>query len=400
MKAEDVWGDWDSRWGIGIPRKRWKRLFWRCAAILCLVLLFGISSELPKAPSDVVFFANEAAGSCDAAVEGASNCSTAIWVACEEALEYWLDTRSNDWQSWHRHDVARFLPQSFLCRSAHMAELAELGAVLADKYGNKFWEVKQKGLQGVPVLDNFWSFRVLMTYTPWVYFDLYPSSWESAHNLRNPRWLSVVSGGPMSRATLKTLNSVLGSVADFTEIYDSWPDDLPDRNDPKRSQEIETRTSGLYWPPYLFMNLDFEWIRRIEIPWEIPDVDIEEITLCKQALVSARINQSAWESRINDCVTSVTVCDSYLPQVRNYCRAMGIVAETERMWQQLPDVCANTQLTDTPNDTCRQTALEICRHGTDARNALDWFPRIRFKEIKASACALATPLRSLETKQS
>lgn len=391
MKAEDVWGDWDNRWGAGMPMKRWKRYFWRGVAVVCLVLLFGIGSELPKLPYNVVALADETAKACDAAVGEPSDCSTAAWKACEEATEYWFATRSDSWRSWNRDDVARFLPQSFLCRAAHMAELAELGAVLADKYGNEFWEVIYEGLQGVPVEDNFWSFRVLMTYTPWVDFDLYPYPRESGSRVRKPRWLDAVEHGTVPQATLRTLNAVLASIADFTKKYDSWPSDLQN-GDIATQQETTERVSDLYGPPFLFQNLSFMWIERWGTPWEIQGVDTQETALCKQALVSARTNQPGWKTEINDCTASVSACDSYLPQVRNYCRAIGILAETERMWQQLPGVCADTELTDTPNDTCRRAALEICRHGTEARSVLDWFPRTRFREIRHSACALATPL--------
>ena len=395
MRHEDVWGSLDDRWGSGERMKRWKRYFGRGFTLAGLVLLFGVGSELPKLPSNVIAFADEAAIACDAAIREPleSDCSTTAWKTCEEALEYWLAARSDSWPTWNREDVARFLPQSFLCRAAHMAELAELAAVLADKYGSEFWEVIYEGFQDVPVQDNFWSFRVLITYTPWVDFDIYPYPRES-NLVRIPRWLDTVPPGTVPVATLRTINAVLTNITDFTKIYDSWPSDLQSL-DSATQQEIAERVSDFYWPPFLFQNLSFRWLELSATPWEIQGVDTQEVALCQKALVSVRTNQPGWKTEINECKASISACNDYPTHIRNYCRAIGTLADQERMWQKLPIVCSNTKPTSSPNDSCRRTARQICLHGRHARNDLDWFSRIRLTEIQDSACALSTPLTSI-----
>ena len=122
-----------------MPVKRSSRYFGRCVALVVLVLLFGVGSEVVRLSPSVVATAGEAGMECDAAVHEPleSGCSAAVWRACEKALEYWLDARSDSWLSWRQDDIYRFMPQWLLCRAAHMAELAELAAVLADKYGSE-----------------------------------------------------------------------------------------------------------------------------------------------------------------------------------------------------------------------------------------------------------------------
>lgn len=386
MRHEDVWGSLDERWGSGVPVKRFKRYFWRGFALACLVLLFGAFTAPPSMPLWLADSVGNAAKSCAEAMElpQENDCSQTVWTACEGSRSWWETGRTSITRvPIGGHEGAIFYPKEFLCRAAHMAELAELAVVLADVYGDEFW-----------VIDgNFWRFRVYMTYTPWSRYDIYFPMGSGAYYV-NARWLNQVSDDRgMSDNSVRALNSLLSRVSAFTETYDSLPSSASTSESELKA--IEEELTSNHWPSNLFDSIIFKSNSLMNIPLEIPETDNETTRRCRKSLIAARTSTPGWETDIEQCISAAADCINERPTVLSTCNSLSALAELEYQWQNLPKTCASTHLTRSPDDICRRAALDICRDSKATGKNLGRYLYRRLTDIKEGACVLAKPLIDL-----
>ena len=382
MKSEDIWGHLEDRWDSKSFLTRRKRYIWRSLALIFLVLLFGTCSAPPSMPPWLTDSVESATKSCAEAIEAPqeSRCSQAAWEACEGSRFWWETTRkSRIAVPRGGHEGAIFYPKEFVCRAAHMAELAELAAVLADVYGDKFWVIE----------GDFWRFRFYMTYTPWSRVDIYFPIGSSAY-YKNSRWLNQVSGNRgMPDSSVRALNFLLSHISAFTETYDSLP---PAKNTSELElKAIEEDLASNHWPSNLFTSPNFKSNSLANIPWEIPESDSEVARYCRNALIAARTNRPGWETDIEQCISTISDCVNETPTVRSTCYSLSALAELELKWQNLPKTCANTNLTRSPDDTCRRAALDICRDPKATSQNLGRYLHRRLTDITEGACILANP---------
>lgn len=417
MRKQQELSTLQKRWLLEEPVERGKRYYWRGLGVVCLVWLLAGSDPLPELPSNVIELADEASEACDVALDAPleSRCSDSMWTVCEEARMFWQNIlpRSDDVEKWSREEIARFLPHSYLCRLAFAAELAEMSAALADKYGKRIWEV-------VPEIDwcenekrncypsyypsyvyeegfwrrlapyevypskDFWRFRVYMSFAVWDYVrdsGIYAMCGISGQCFQaNFRYI----GTPISFSTKVVLNYLFADISRFIMAYDIWPtigNTWRDRAIPEQ-----------FWPEGLDRDFRSSYRSVEQAPWVVSGADSEEVLLCQRALVAARVGQVEWEGDIDRCKSDAASCDGGLTSIQQYCESLAVLAEMERMWQLLPGVCAATQDLGTVDDECRRAALEICGVDVEEKEGLDRFLKRRFYDIHNSACAIARPL--------
>lgn len=419
-----------KKWLLEEPAERGKRYYWRGLGVVCLVLLFGVSEILPNLPAKASVLASEAIETCGEAVDVSleSRCSELVWATCEETRVLWqrTSTQNGNWDEWSEENKTRFFMHDFFCRVAHMAELIELAAVLADKYGEKFW--KEIYTKEEYVYNNFWRFRVFISYTPWAVLD-YPRASQltdtagelasfsnSAGNTASgiydnnncgAKWLDRVLCRPLNEVSMSSgaediINDLLEIISHNVEFYDfgtgrtgpasGWDFEFENEDRLRRIEAIYGKGTIFYWPRGLFDGSSQVQETLKRTPWVVSGADSEEVLLCQWALVAARVGQVGWQSDIDRCKSDAASCDGDLAGIRQYCESLAVLAGMERMWQLLPGVCAAAEYLGTVDDECRRAALEICGVDVGEREGLDRFLKRRFYDIHNSACALARPL--------
>ena len=332
-----------------------------------------------------------------------AGCVEAAWAACERAESFWRDFLKSEVRPGEFiHDKAdirvKSLPYEFLCRAAHMAELARLAAVLVDRYGSEFYE------------RSFWRFRDHITYTPWrpsiIYGSVHTDAWdpnEPRPVLIGPslggsgmiftvgRWLEKIQDwglvGSISRKAIdglsdravRVIDSLLGSVASLTEAYDSWP--IDDSYDPEYSIKYPTlgkATAHAMYDPRLaaYGNM---------YP-SSPSLEVYEI--CSSAIVAAKIRTTGWENRINDCRKASASQDCSVASVDSEvsCRSFALVVQNELNWQKLPTICQPIENEDTQEGQCESAMSEICRSPPPFLRSLGTIALKRYMSFQRSAC--------------
>lgn len=440
MRKQQELSPQPKRWLLEEPEERGKRYYWRGLGVVCLVLLFGVSEILPNLPVEASVLASEAIETCGESVDVPleSRCSELVWATCEEARMFWqrTSTQNGDWDEWSEENKTRFFMHDFFCRAAHMAELIELSAVLADKYGEKFW--KEIYAEEEYVYNNFWRFRVFISYTPWAVLN-YPSASQltdtagelesfsnSAGNTASGindnnnnnncgvKWLDRVLCRPLNEVSISSeaediINDLLEIISRTVEFYDfgtvrtgpasRWDFEF-ERADRLLIEAMYGKGTVFYWPRGLFDGSSQVQENLKRTPWVVSGADSEKILLCQRALVAARVGQVGWEGDIDRCKSDAASCDGGLASIRQYCESLAVLAEMERMWQLLPSVCAAGQDLGTVDDECRRAALEICGVDEEEREGLDRFLKRRFYDIHNSTCAIARPLEAhLESEE-
>ena len=394
--------------GSGRFAKRW-RVFAVVGVVILLVAVLlslvlvrdGGSSGFDLTPG-LASLVSEASEVCEADMPWEAGCVEAAWAACEQAKSF----RRDFWRSavppakiYDEADImARSLPYEFLCRAAHMAELARLAAVLADRYGSEFYE------------RSFWRFREHITYTPWepsiIYGSVHtdggdpnepwpvligPSLGGSGRRFAPGRWLKKIQDwgfvGSINRKAIdglsdqavRVIDSLLGSVASLTEAYDSWPTDAP--YDPEYSikyQILEKATAPAMHDPTL--------VAYGNMYPSSPDLEVYEI--CSSAIVAAKIRTTDWENRINDCRKAPVSQDcsiaSFYSEIS--CDRIALVAEYELNWQKLPTICQPIENEDAQEGQCESAMSEICRSSAPFLRSLGTIALKRYMSIQRSAC--------------
>lgn len=414
-RAVPGFGGFVKRWGV-------------VGMVVCLlVAIFSIEdSLLPELPNDVAESVVEAAEVCGVSAEMGSGCAEAAWAACGAAQRYW-EREGHIFYAYNNlpdFDRAKFLPQEFLCRGAHMAELAELAMVLAERYGDAFYE-EEAGITeaGEAVFGDFWQFRERMTYTPWFPAEIYTLNdngppWLIAPryngtHFRVGRWLEKVQDWgdwekptraeaerhtdivvdwfdpritEMSESTVALLDLFLKSISERTKPYDSW---LPEaKKDPK------TGGGGIGVINFFALTKDSYYdFRYTGGDFGVSEAGNRVIEMCLDAAFSARLERLGWSREIDKCSEAGISCieSAYGGDLR--CAAVADLAELESQWQRLPWICASADDSSYISDVCLDAALSICHHDKDFFTYLQYVPYRRVEEITYAACSLAEIIR-------
>lgn len=403
--------------------RRWRAFVAVVVVVLLVVGVFSVAegSGLPDLPDDIAGLVVEAVEICDVSADAEPACAEAAWVACEALREYW--DREGHWFGFSRDlpdfDRHKYLPREFVCYGAHMAELGELAAVLAERNGDVFYEEKTGATENeAPVSVDFWQFREHITYTPWFPYEIYTFNDGDGPGLRQHasnslyqvgRWLDRVQDWgdrdkpspreirlsaeivydpfdprieEMSESTVALLDLFLGSISDRTKLYDSWP--LEVNLDPQTGGSIRgvsaANANTRYNYPYFYIGGDFA----------VSEVGREVIAICSKAVFSARKGLSGWEEEISDCSEAAIPCieSSYGGDLR--CVAVTRLADLEGKWQRLPHLCASSGESKSDENICHSYLSDICRDQEEFSGHLWPYELFRRRfEIKGAACALA-----------
>lgn len=397
--------------------------------VVCLlVVAFSVGgSSLPELPSYVAESVVEAAEVCGGEETWESGCAESAWAACGAAQRYW-EGEGHIFYAYNNlpdYDRAKFLPREFLCRGAHMAELAELAVVLAGRYGDAFYE-EETGItqEGEAIFGDFWEFRERMAYTPWFPAEIYTLNDNGPPRLIAPRysgthfrigrWLEKVQEwgdwdkpsraeaerqtdivvdwfdpriAEMSESTVALLDLFLGSISDRTKSYDSWP---PEANLDPRTGERGGMGVSIFWAITKENYYNFTYAGG---EFGVSEPGSEVIEVCLDAAFSARLGRLAWQREIDMCSEAGISCieSAYGGDLR--CAAVADLAELERQWQMLPRVCASVDDSNNVADVCLEAALSICHHDKDFFTYLQYVPYRRVVEITYAACSLAETIR-------
>ena len=354
----------------------------------------GALFDLPFELEDLIVDAAEVCGGDDALDSGCVE-AACLWADRDRRendsfLQEFLGLEGEVYRSVLVERWVRFLPYDFLCRAVHMAELARLAAVLADRYGSEFWEGVDYEREGVFDEGSFWWLRDHITFSPWeplrVYFSFVSDDPDESRRvlfgpvLGAPRWSLTVGRwlnkmqdwgfvGSNTRLTFSRLSdqfvtvidSLLGSIGSLTEMYDSWPVDVP--YDPEYRIEYYPTTGAAVRPAMYSVTLE-SW--GYILPG-LPDSDesdnaLEVYEVCSSAITAAKVRTPDWENKIGECRKAAQDCSAVSGGSEDLCNKIPVLAQRESNWQKLPEVCQSTENKDTEEDQCELAIKEICRY--------------------------------------
>ena len=387
-------------------------------------------------PADFVALMEEAVGVCDKAVSNGLNsgCPEAVWAACDRAYTY--GSSSLERVNWDEYILeerigleARFLPRKLICRSAHMAELGELAASLAESFSEDFYsEPKEISNNDYSQLNGFWEFRRHLTYTPWDVSEIYGSRtsdngpWITSGSQSRSfgRWLSKVQnwgreewridGFPapvtasdvqeigsrdsksivvfdfMHRPAIRMLmngsgnyvNSVLNSVGNFTKQYDSWPVDK--EYDLLAIENFQIHNGEIFngfWEDLLGNELYSDVREMFEI--------------CLSAVSALQKSESNWEVIFQQCQQTQAPCRAILKEIDEWCNEMLNLVQFEYDWQELPRICAQKQQLEFKESNCFQSIQQFCNSSMPSVGHMSWFEIYRLKSLRFPVCQLVIP---------
>ena len=380
-----------------------RRVFATVAVVV--LLLGGVWALVPvrggsagfDLPSELASSVSDAAAACGADMPWESGCVEAAWVACEEAKSFRRDFLDSEVETGKRisyglYVTVRALPYQFLCRSAYMAELARLDAVLADRYGSEFWEEVDYEEEGVFDEGSFWWLRDHITFTPWNPSRVYGSISVDVGSPRDPspeligpslggmgwrytvgRWLARIREWGyvgswqrtavymLSDETVGLINSLLDSVGSLTEVYDSWPVDVP--YDPDRRIEYYPTVRDAVVPTMYNPILESQGYIHPAFPdSDESDSALEVYEVCSSAISAAKFRTADWDNKLEECITAAQDCSAASDDSEILCERIEVLAQEELNWQKLPEVCQSTDNIDKAEDQCELAMREICRY--------------------------------------
>ena len=384
-----LWRDvWELIDGPRSARARGKRsrravCFWRVAGAVVLVLFMSVFLDLRADPSaravhvtaelsfEVVSQMNDAVGACraDRGFEG-SSCAVEVWKSCHLS-KHALETSDKSATASER-DAAEFI-----CDAAVVADAGELARVLASRYGEEYYRYS---LWYIPKFSGnpFNMFHDLVDLEFWVL------SGFSGMHAKNPETEDTFYSGPrlqrsrvnypeyreISLETGEKLRSLRYAIGDYFHQY----------------RFINWYSGTLSWVPTVGTN-----------PWQTPTAEFLEADpgaerFCRQARQAARESHLRWQQDVDSCLSEAVSCQNRHSTHRALCSLEAGAAEFERMWQELPDICAAADdiTEEYSSDSCRTAALAVCDYRHISPNDR-WLGQLISMKDFACATAADTP---------
>ena len=354
----DVWELIDGPRSARLRGKRSGRAVWswRVAGAVMLVLFMSGFLDLRADPSpravlvtaelsfEVVSQLDDAVGACraDRGFEGLS-CAVEVWKSCHLAKQA-LEESGENLADGKRNAAG------FLCDAAVVADAGELASVLAFRYGEEYY---RQNLFYIPKFSgnpfNMFhdlvdlEFRILDASSAG-----YPKDAEKADSYN----VGVRLGG--SSRNYPKYRAISAETVDKLRLLE---DAIRDFFRPYRTLKRFTRaTESLGSVPEVGAN-----------PWLVPDAEFLKADpgaerLCRQARQAARENHLRWQQDIDSCLSEAASCQNRHSANRAPCSPEAGAAEFERMWQELPAVCAAADdiTEEYSSDACRSAALAVC----------------------------------------
>ena len=346
-------------WG----QSKWPVYFWRSVGIIILVLVVPANLPLQPVtftadlPFEVVQRMEEADKACrDARDSGGSSCATEVWKACHIANQY-----------VENKDIVMYL-----CSYAVKADAAELGIVLASRYGDEYyrdgWFETVKTDEGE---SSFILFKDLVDSTLYItlrFRDLPDDTWQK-------------------------LSALASSIRYFFHPYH-----------PYRGYEAavppELRAAGIRPSQDLgAIGINF---------WEEPSNVIYADSIAEQSCISARLavreDQLGRAELLDRCFQLADGCADRADSFSVSCSLTKGAAEFESMWQRLPEICApaegndeqlasaeeTSNIGEPASDACYQAALAICEYQNVSPDD-EWVDQLIQMRDFACAAAARTP---------
>lgn len=358
-----------------------------------------------------------------------SGCTSAIWEACySQESSYGKMLRSAGPTNLAEPELTQQGLDLTLCTEAFTAEVAEFAAVLAARYGDRYFngdirmlieDVEEGyyspsgGWPGPAAFErdrkrDFTDFQIYLGRKGW--------EWSQNIDFGGRRFITNeahVRIDPLIEAVNDLRLAYSALLAEPTEEFAEWY--------VGRFQHTETI-------PYYAQSVAaaFDWWKKKINAEDINDSHAEEIldavessmdydrqiidvpktsdgitVLCDDAIYAARTGKLNWENELNNCMISTENCsDAPIDQDELCSNMLAVIAKLQLMWQKLPEICVSAEdiekdiMLDSYNDTCRQVALDIYVYATNSliRAELPWEYNRLVEEIEHAAYFLALPL--------
>ena len=384
----DVWELIDGPRSARARGKRSGRAAWfrRVAGAVVLVLFMSVFLDLRADPSprvvhvtaelsfEVVSQLDEAVGACraDKGFEG-SSCAVEVWKSCHLAKQA-LEESGQSLANGKRNAAG------FICDAAVVADAGELAKVLAFRYGEEYY---RQNLFYIPKFSGN-PFNMFHDLVDLEFLILHASSagYPKDADLFDSYYIGVRLGSssrnyPKYRAispeTVDKLRLLEDAIWDFFRPY-------------RTLKRFTQATQSLGSVPEVGAN-----------PWLEPDAEFLDTEsgaerLCRQARQAARESHLRWQQDVDSCLSEAVSCQNRHSTHRALCSLEAGAAEFERMWQELPDICAAADdiTEEYSSDSCRTAALAVCDYRHISPNDR-WLGQLISMKDFACATAADTP---------
>lgn len=358
-----------------------------------------------------------------------SGCTSAIWEACySHELSYGEMLRSAGTTNFAEPELDQLGLGLTLCSEAFTAEVAEFAAVLAARYGDRYFNgdirmlledveegyyLPSGGWPGPAAFEgdrkrDFIDFRIYLGRKGW--------GWSQNIDFGRGRFITNEAQVRVD-LLIEVVNDLRlaysALLAEPTEEFAEWYVERFKHTEtiPYYAQSVAAAFN--WWEnkinaedinaSYAEEILDAvessaEYDRQIiDVPKTSDDITV----LCEDAIYAARTGKLNWESEINNCMIAAENCRNAPTDQDRQCNNMlAVIAKLQLMWQKLPEICASAEdiekniIIDSYNDTCRQAALDTYVYATNSliRGELPWKYNRLVEEIEHAAYFLALPL--------
>lgn len=360
------------------------------------------------------------------AVPVVSGCTSAIWEACySHESSYGKMLRSAGPTNFAEPELAQQGIGLTLCTEAFTAEVAEFAAVLAARYGDRYFngdirmlleDVEEGyyspsgGWPGPAAFErdrkrDFIDFRIYLGRKGW--------EWSQNIDFGGRRFITNeahVRIDPLIEAVNDLRLAYSALLAEPTEEFAEWY--------VERFKHAETI-------PYYAQSVAaaFDWWEKeinaedinasyageildavensMDYDLQIIDTSDDITVLCDDVIYAARTGRLNWENEPYNCMIAAENCsDAPIDQDGQCSNMLAVIAKLQLMWQKLPEICASAEdiekdiIFDSYNDTCRQAALDTYIYSANSliRGELPWKYNRLVEEIEHAAYFLALPL--------
>ena len=358
-----------------------------------------------------------------------SGCTSAIWEACySHESSYDMMLGSAGPTNFAEAELDQRGLGLTLCTEAFTAEVAEFAAVLAARYGDRYFngdvrmvleDVEEGyyspsgGWPGPAAFErdrkrDFIDFRIYLGRKGW--------EWSQNIDFGGRRFITNkahVRVDPLIEAVNDLRLAYSALLAEPTEEFAEWYVERFKHAEtiPYYAQSVAAAFD--WWENKINaedINVSYaeEILDAVESSADydrqiidVPKTSDDIMVLCDDAIYVARTGKLNWENELNDCMIATKNCsDAPIDQGERCNNMLAVIAKLQLMWQKLPEICASAEdiekdfILDSYNDTCRQAALDTYVYAANSliRGELPWKYNRLVEEIEHAAYFLALPL--------
>ena len=358
-----------------------------------------------------------------------SGCTSAIWEACySHESSYDMMLGSAGPTNFAEAELDQRGLGLTLCTEAFTAEVAEFAAVLAARYGDRYFngdvrmlleDVEEGyyspsgGWPGSAAFErdrkrDFIDFRIYLGRKGW--------EWSQNIDFGGRRFITNEAHAriyPLIEAVNDLRLAYSALLAEPTEEFAEWYVEKFKHAEtiPYYAQSVAAAFD--WWENKINaedINVSYaeEILDAVESSADydrqiidVPKTSDDIMVLCDDAIYVARTGKLNWENELNDCMIATKNCsDAPIDQGERCNNMLAVIAKLQLMWQKLPAICVAAKdiekdiILDSYNDTCRQAALDTYVYAANSliRAELPWKYNRLVEEIEHAAYFLALPL--------